>query len=150
MAFRASFMLGLLFILLSPPVARAVENAEFNPLHHVGPSSPYFDAPSQSGIPVATPHGCVVDQVAYILRHGSRYPEPGSFTGWKNLFSKFQNGTYTARGPLSFIPSWIPPVDDESHQITFLSSTGASEAFSLGVKLRNRYGMTKGGENMTV
>ncbi|KAK1220608.1 hypothetical protein PQX77_016557 [Marasmius sp. AFHP31] len=150
MVFRASFTLGLLLIFLSPPVARAVDNAEFNPLHHVGPSSPYFDAPSQSAIPVATPHGCVVDQVAYILRHGSRYPEPGSFTGWKNLFSKFQNATYTARGPLSFIPSWIPPVDDESHQITFLSSTGASEAFSLGVKLRNRYGMTKGGGNMTV
>jgi len=79
-----------------------------------------------------------------------RYPEPGSFTGWKNLFAKFQNTTYVARGPLSFIPFWTLPVDDEPHQPLFLSSTGAGEAFALGVKLRKRYGFTKGGENITI
>ncbi|GLB39429.1 putative histidine phosphatase superfamily (branch 2) [Lyophyllum shimeji] len=122
----------------------------FDRLQHSGPASPYFDAPSQSGVPTATPANCQVDQAAYILRHGSRYPEPGSFAGWQNLFAKFQNATYTARGPLAFIPSWTPPVDDVPHQPLFLSATGAGEAFALGVELRKRYGLTKGGGNLTV
>ncbi|KAF8878775.1 phosphoglycerate mutase-like protein [Infundibulicybe gibba] len=122
----------------------------FDPLQHSGAASPYFDAPSQSGVPIATPAGCVVDQAAFIVRHGSRYPEPGSFTGWQALFSKIQNATFTARGPLTFLPSWTPPVDDLPHEPLFLSSTGADESFSLGVKLRELYGFTKGGENLTV
>ncbi|KAL0956701.1 hypothetical protein HGRIS_002824 [Hohenbuehelia grisea] len=122
----------------------------FDPLQHSGPASPYFDAPVQPGLPVETPSGCKIDQAAFIVRHGSRYPEPGSFQGWLNLFSKFQNATYTARGPLAFIPSWTPPVDDISHEPLFLSSTGASEAFALGVELRKRYGFTRGGDNFTL
>ena len=43
----------------------------FNPLHHSGPASPYFDAPQEDGISESTPEGCVVDQAAYIVRHGS-------------------------------------------------------------------------------
>ncbi|KAL0578341.1 hypothetical protein V5O48_003655 [Marasmius crinis-equi] len=143
-----AFLVGL--VLFSSLVSAAGKDTKFNPLHHGGPSSPYFDAPSQSDIPIEIPDGCVVDQAGYIARHGSRYPEPGSFTGWQNLFSKFQNATYTARGPLSFIPSWVPPVDDVPHQPLFLSSTGAKEAFDLGVRLRKRYGLTKGGGNLTV
>ncbi|KAG6839524.1 hypothetical protein C0991_001881 [Blastosporella zonata] len=80
----------------------------------------------------------------------SRYPEPGSFGGWQSLFNKFQNATYTAKGPLAFIPSWVPPIDDAPHEPLFLTSTGAGEAFALGVDLRKRYALTKGGENMTV
>ncbi|KAK0203001.1 phosphoglycerate mutase-like protein [Desarmillaria ectypa] len=121
----------------------------FNPLHHSGPASPYFDAPSQFGITKDTPGGCVVDQAAYILRHGSRYPEPGSYTGWQNLYNKFQSHTYSAHGPLKFISSWVPPIDDEGHQPLYLSSTGAGEAFALGVDLRKRYNFTPGGENFT-
>ncbi|KAJ6597247.1 phosphoglycerate mutase-like protein [Mycena vulgaris] len=128
----------------------AVFGASFDPLQHSGPASPYFDAPSQDGISSDTPVGCVVDQAAYILRHGSRYPEPGSFGGWQGLFAKFQNTSYTAKGPLAFIPSWVPPVDDIPHEPLFLSSTGALEAFSLGVDLRKRYKFTKGGDNITV
>lgn len=45
--------------------------AEFNPLHHSGPASPYFDAPDQFGISSDTPAGCKVDQAAYIVRHGA-------------------------------------------------------------------------------
>lgn len=137
-------------VLLLSVFAGIVSGSAFDPLQHSGPASPYFDAPSQDGIPVSTPDGCQVDQAAYILRHGSRYPEPGSFTGWQALFAKFQNNTFTASGPLSFIKSWVPPIDDIPHEPLFLTSTGAGEAFSLGVQLRKKYGFTKGGDNMTV
>lgn len=80
----------------------------------------------------------------------SRYPEPGSYAGWLALFSKFQNASYVAKGPLSFIPSWMPPIDDQPHQPLYLSATGAGEAFDLGVQLRKRYGFTKGGAGLTV
>ena len=43
----------------------------FNPLHHSGPASPYFDAPAQFDISSDTPAQCKVEQAAYILRHGS-------------------------------------------------------------------------------
>ncbi|KAI0360773.1 phosphoglycerate mutase-like protein [Trametes cingulata] len=122
----------------------------FNPLHHSGAASPYFDAPSQFGIAPSTPPQCVVDQAAYIVRHGSRFPEPGSFAGWQALFAKLQNATYAAHGPLAFLPSWVPPVDDIPHQPLFLSATGAREAFDLGVELRKRYRFTPGGNNFTV
>ncbi|KAJ3010023.1 hypothetical protein NUW54_g2610 [Trametes sanguinea] len=124
--------------------------ARLNPLHHSGAASPYFDAPSQFGISPATPPQCVVDQAAYIVRHGSRFPEPGSFAGWQALFAKLQNASYTARGPLAFLPSWVPPVDDIPHEPLFLSSTGANEAFSLGAQLRKRYRFAPGGDNLTV
>ncbi|RDX54432.1 phosphoglycerate mutase-like protein [Lentinus brumalis] len=136
------------FALIQASGSRA--NAEFNPLHHSGPASPYFDAPAQFGIPPSTPVRCSVDQAAYIVRHGSRFPEPGSFTGWQSLFAKLQNATYTAKGPLAFLPSWVPPIDDGPHQPLFLSSTGSKEAFDLGVDLRKRYRLTKGGDNFTV
>ncbi|KAI3613264.1 histidine acid [Moniliophthora roreri] len=137
-------------VLVLAQAAVLASNVPFNPLHHSGPASPYFDAPSQSGIASEVPEGCVVDQAAYIARHGARYPEPGSYIGWKILFSKFQNATYTTKGPLSFIPSWELPIDDEPYQPLYLSSTGAGEAFALGVRLRKRYGLTSGGENFTV
>jgi len=85
-----------------------------------------------------------------LIASNSRYPEPGSFAGWQTLFTKFQNSSYTARGPLSFIPAWTPPVDDQPHQPLYLTSTGAREAFDLGVELRKRYRLTPGGANFTV
>ncbi|RPD65418.1 phosphoglycerate mutase-like protein [Lentinus tigrinus ALCF2SS1-7] len=124
--------------------------AGFNPLHHSGPASPYFDAPAQFGILSTTPVQCSVDQAAYLVRHGSRFPEPGSFAGWQSLFAKLQNATYNAKGPLSFLPSWTPPIDDIPHDPLFLSSTGSREAFDLGVELRKRYRLTRGGDNFTV
>ncbi|KAF7311381.1 Phosphoglycerate mutase-like protein [Mycena kentingensis (nom. inval.)] len=138
-------MLLTRFLLLLPTAAYA-----FDPLHHSGPASPYFDAPTQDGIPHDMPAGCIVDQAAYILRHGARYPEPGSFAGWQNLFAKLQNAKYTAKGPLAFLPSWRVPVDDVPHQPLYLTAAGALEAFALGVDLRKRYQLTKGGDNITV
>lgn len=139
----------------------------FNPLHHSGPASPYSDASSEDGISESIPDGCVVDQAAYIVRHGSwviqiflatwyadavyrRFPESGSFTGWQSLYQKFQNASYTASGPLNFIPTWVPAVDDQPHEPLYLSSTGAKEAFELGVDLRKKYGFTSGGSNFTI
>ena len=80
----------------------------------------------------------------------SRFPEPGSFSGWQTLFNKLQNASYTASGPLAFLPSWVPPVDDVPHEPLFLSATGSSEAFQLGAELRMRYNLTRGGSNFTV
>ncbi|KAJ3729666.1 histidine phosphatase superfamily [Lentinula raphanica] len=124
--------------------------AAFDPLKHSGNASPYFDAPTLPSIRPETPTSCVVDQAAYFVRHGSRYPEPGSFTGWQDLFWKIQNATFTAHGPLTFLPFWVPPVDNIDHEPLFLSSTGAREAFDLGVELRKRYAFTSGGQNFTV
>lgn len=62
---------------------------------------------------------------------------------------KIQNATFIASGPLAFLASWVQPVDNVDHEPLYLSSTGAQEAFELGVELRKRYGFTAGGENFT-
>ncbi|KAI0338911.1 phosphoglycerate mutase-like protein [Trametopsis cervina] len=136
--------------LLVPCTSASAVRPSFNPLHHSGPASPYFDAPELFGISPDLPAGCVVDKASYIMRHGARFPEPGSFNGWVNLYSKLQNASYTASGDLTFLPSWVPPVDDAPHEPLFLTSHGATEAFTLGSQLRGRYQMTKGGDNFTV
>ncbi|KIY43671.1 phosphoglycerate mutase-like protein, partial [Fistulina hepatica ATCC 64428] len=120
----------------------------FDPLHHSGSVSPYFDAPSM--ISPEVPDGCYVDQAAYIARHGSRYPEPDSYTGWEELYWKIQNTTFAATGPLKFLANWSPILDNTPHQPLYLTATGAGEAFDLGVQLRRGYGFTKGGDNFTV
>lgn len=80
-----------------------------------------------------------------------RYPEPGgSVNGWESLFAKFQGANYTASGPLAFMPSWTPAVDVMSNEPLYLTTAGSMEAFNLGVELRQRYGFTPGGENLTV
>ena len=34
------------------------------------------------------PAGCSVDQAVYVLRHGSRYPDPSAYQQWQNLSYK--------------------------------------------------------------
>jgi hypothetical protein len=31
---------------------------------------------------------CLVDQVAYVVRHGSRYPDSGAYAQWVTLYQK--------------------------------------------------------------
>ncbi|VDC05071.1 unnamed protein product [Peniophora sp. CBMAI 1063] len=138
------------WVLAAFTFATPIAQAKFNPLHHSGPASPYFDAPVRDDLGYETPDGCVVDQAAYLVRHGSRFPEPGSFGGWQSLYWKIQNATFTASGPLTFLPSWVPPVDDVPHEPLFLTANGAREAFNLGAQLREEYGFTPGGSNVTV
>jgi acid phosphatase len=59
------------FLCIALLAAGVAPQAPFDPLQHSGPASPYFNAPSQDGISLGTPSGCVVDQAAYIVRHGS-------------------------------------------------------------------------------
>lgn len=71
----------LLYTVVCAPLLLRIAGAadtSFDPLHHSGAASPYFDAPSQYGIDTPTPDGCIVDQAAYIVRHGSWVPYPDS------------------------------------------------------------------------
>lgn len=85
------------------------------------------------------PEGCVVDQAAYVLRHGSRYPDNGAYQGWVAMQTRFNpdNG-YTASGSLSFLPNWKTVLTNPSLQIAMESPTGYKEAYDLGYTLRTR------------
>jgi acid phosphatase len=56
-----------------------------SPLQRLGANSPYFSGPNVFGISTDVPAQCVVDQAAYVLRHGSRYPDEGAYNGWKDF-----------------------------------------------------------------
>lgn len=84
------------------------------------------------------PAGCTVDQAIYVLRHGSRYPDPSAYQQWQTLYQKLQAAKFTAFGPLAFLNTW-QPVSVTQADVSDESITGYREAFDLGVSLRSRY-----------
>lgn len=44
-----------------------------------------IQGPDVHGIGSAIPENCHVDQAAYVLRHGSRYPDAGAYQGWVDM-----------------------------------------------------------------
>ncbi|ROT35131.1 phosphoglycerate mutase-like protein [Sodiomyces alkalinus F11] len=110
-----------------------------NPLAHLGANGPWVAAPPVTGISTEIPENCHVDQAAYVLRHGSRYPDTGAHNGWVEMARRFKESNYTATGPLSFFHTWDTPLTDPAMQIAQLSKTGYKELFDLGYTLRTRY-----------
>jgi hypothetical protein len=53
-----------------------------NPLQWLGANSPWFAGPNVNGIDPEVPENCYVEQAAYAVRHGSRYPDTGAYNGW--------------------------------------------------------------------
>ncbi|KAJ5221768.1 phosphoglycerate mutase-like protein [Penicillium citrinum] len=114
-----------------------------NPLQYSGGNSPYFAGPNVNGISNDVPEKCTVQQAAYIVRHGSRFPDTGSYNSWVELQTKIQtavNGTgFNAHGSLAFIKDWRPVLTNPPLQIAQESMTGWKEASDLGYQLRARY-----------
>ncbi|KAI9172358.1 putative inactive purple acid phosphatase [Paramyrothecium foliicola] len=110
-----------------------------NPLAHLGGNGPWTAAGDVTGISSEIPEGCVVDQAAYVLRHGSRYPDTGAHGGWVNMAQRFKQSSYTATGPLAFVHNWDTPLERPDIQIAQLSRTGYKELHDLGYSLRTRY-----------
>ncbi|KAH8151809.1 uncharacterized protein LAJ45_03800 [Morchella importuna] len=131
----------LALIVLSQTVIAASPRGRgktFNPLEWVGANSPWFPGPDVFGISQEIPQGCEVDQAVYVIRHGSRYPDPGAYKEWQTLYAKLQSSTFTASTPLTFLPTWSPPALSSS-QIAQVSTTGYQELHTLGTTLRFRY-----------
>ncbi|KAI0471113.1 histidine acid phosphatase [Xylariaceae sp. FL0804] len=110
-----------------------------NPLEWLGANGPYFSGPELFGISSDVPENCYIDQAAYVSRHGSRYPDSGAYSGWVSMQERFQAGGYTARGSLSFLPTWQTVLTDSTLQIAMENPTGAKEAHDMGYTLRTRY-----------
>jgi acid phosphatase len=79
-----------------------------------------------------------VEQVAYLVRHGSRFPDSGAYAQWTTLYAKIQNATFTASGSMEFLDSWKPVLTNSALQIAQESPTGYKEAYDLGYQLRTR------------
>lgn len=85
------------------------------------------------------PENCYVDQVAYNVRHGSRYPDSGAYAEWTSLYAEIQAANFTSTGSLAFLKSWKPVLTNPGLQIAQESPTGFKEAYDLGYQLRTRY-----------
>ncbi|KAI0598002.1 histidine acid phosphatase [Biscogniauxia sp. FL1348] len=110
-----------------------------NPLQWLGANGPWYAGPNVYGISPEVPDNCHVDQAAYVSRHGSRYPDQGAYNGWVSMYERFQADNYTARGSLSFLPTWQPVLTNPSQQIANENPTGAKEVYDYGYTLRTRY-----------
>ncbi|TKX18202.1 hypothetical protein C1H76_9675 [Elsinoe australis] len=117
--------------------------ARFEALEHLGANSPWFpgrcQGPDVNRISSDVPAKCTVDQAFYVIRHGSRYPDPGAYKEWTDLYKKLQSANYTARGDLSFMRSWKPVLEYPDQQLAMLSPGGYRELYTLGTELRFRY-----------
>ncbi|KAL5359905.1 histidine phosphatase superfamily [Aspergillus floccosus] len=111
----------------------------FDPLQHLGANSPWFAGPNVNKISTSVPEGCSVDQAVYVVRHGSRYPDPGAYAEWKALHEAFQAAEFQAKGSLSFLSDWSPVLRYPEEEIAQVSITGYKELYNLGVDLRFRY-----------
>ncbi|PYH90717.1 phosphoglycerate mutase-like protein [Aspergillus ellipticus CBS 707.79] len=114
-----------------------------NPLIYSGGNTPWFAGPNVNGISNEPPAQCTVQQAAYVVRHGSRFPDSGSYGSWVALEEKIQAAVksegFEARGALSFIPEWKTVLTDTTLQMSQESITGRKEAVDLGYTLRARY-----------
>ncbi|KAF7617915.1 putative histidine acid phosphatase [Aspergillus flavus] len=127
---RTLWLLGL---------SSAASAKAFEPLEHLGANSPWFAGPNVNKIASTVPEECSVDQAIYIVRHGSRYPDPGAYQEWEDLHNAFQSAEYRATGSLSFISDWSPVLRHPDQEISQLSITGYKELYNLGADLRFRY-----------
>lgn len=114
--------------------------AATDPLKWLGANGPWYAGPDVYDVSSDVPENCYVDQAAYILRHGSRYPDSGAYSGWVSMQERFSAANnYTASGSLSFLPDWQTVLTNPSLQIAMLNPTGSKEAHDLGYQLRTRY-----------
>ncbi|KAL2017446.1 hypothetical protein VTK56DRAFT_2102 [Thermocarpiscus australiensis] len=56
-----------------------------NPLAHLVGNRPWTASPEVNGISSDVPENCYVDQAAYVLRHGSRYPDSSAYSSWVDM-----------------------------------------------------------------
>ncbi|KAF7528208.1 hypothetical protein G7054_g10228 [Neopestalotiopsis clavispora] len=110
-----------------------------DPLKWLGANGPWYAGPDVNGVSSEVPDNCYVDQAAYVLRHGSRYPDSGAYSGWVSMQERFAAGNYTASGSLSFLPTWKTVLTNPALQIAMLNPTGSKEVHDLGYTLRTRY-----------
>ncbi|RLN37309.1 hypothetical protein BBJ28_00013964 [Nothophytophthora sp. Chile5] len=96
---------------------------------------------------VALDATCVVDQVHMIMRHGTRYPSSGSYSGVKSFadtvteYLSWANMSDTMAEELEFLKTWnltdlIPNPTIEVDNITAL---GLQEAYDVGTTMRTKY-----------
>ncbi|KAL3455850.1 histidine phosphatase superfamily [Aspergillus heterothallicus] len=114
-------------------------DSDFDPREHVGANSPWFAGPNVNKISSDVPEGCSVDQAVYVVRHGSRYPDPGAYAEWQALHEAIQSATFKASGSLEFLSDWSPVLSHPDDQIAQVSITGYKELYNLGTDLRFRY-----------
>ncbi|KAK5116667.1 hypothetical protein LTR62_007341 [Meristemomyces frigidus] len=118
----------------------ALAKSSFDPLQHLGGNSPYFTGPNVFGISPDPPPGCSVDQAGFLSRHGSRYPDPGSYNGWVTLAQKIHNATYSTSAPeFQFLQSWQPVLRHPAAELSELSLGGYKELYDMGVNYRWQY-----------
>lgn len=129
------------------PIETSVQSFDHSPkdkniYEMFGTLSPYFVSEEGWGVyNYGMPEQCRIEQVHFLQRHGSRYPD-SSF----NFPIKLKNHTYNASGDLKFLNDWQLKMG-----VNLLTNLGNNQLFSNGVKDFFRYGQLfdfEGGEKI--
>lgn len=115
----------------------------YNVLKYLGNGGPY-NTRRGLGIDLDAPEGCSVDQVALIMRHGERYPDPGPAKKFNQVWDKFAEKKGSFINDLEFVNYWEPFVSPDSASISQESTVGAysglQTGYTAGTIYRQRYG----------
>lgn len=118
----------------------------FRPRPYLAQHSLIAIGPNVNKISSDIPDGCSVDQAIYVVRHGSRYPDPGAYEEWQALHEavffprtvhyltrltwicrQIQSASFRASGSLEFLSDWKPVLSHPEEQIAQVSITGYKE-----------------------
>jgi acid phosphatase len=118
-------------------------NEGFSILKHYGGNGPYSERTSY-GIERDPPTGCAVDQVISILRHGERYPDPGTGAVFEQSLAKVYSSNITDwKEDLAFLNHWTYWVPNRCYygaETWTGPYAGLLTAFRHGGEYRDRYG----------
>lgn len=121
-------------------------SASFDLMDHTSQLAHYHSAATDlSEADTALPDTCEVDQVFFIMRHGTRYPSSGSYSGLSSFQSKvtevLSSGNTTMADELAFLRTWnlTALIPDPTVMVENISARGLEEAFDFGESLRAKY-----------
>ncbi|GAA5930144.1 histidine phosphatase family protein [Sporobolomyces koalae] len=118
----------------SSPLNPPPSTTAFNMLHYFGNLSPWRTVNHGLNTTAQVPHGCTLEQVQLLHRHGARYPESGAGT---EVFARkvAEAKHFKASGDLAFLNAWEYKLGAE-----LLTPFGREQLFNLGVSFRVKYG----------
>jgi len=131
--------------LLTPQAAHGYSDS-FDLMDHTSQLNHYHSAATElTEAETALDDSCSVDMVFTLMRHGTRYPSTGSYSGIKAFADKVTEilswDNTTMADELAFLATWnlTTLIPDPTLMVENISARGLEEAFDFGEALHTKY-----------
>lgn len=115
----------------------------YDVLKYTGNGGPYSTRRGL-GLSLDAPEGCSVDQVAMVMRHGERYPDPGPVAKFEKIWAKLDKKRGSYVNDLEFLNYWEPYVNSKSGFVSQASTVGPYSGLLTGYYAGSLYAQRYG------